>query len=76
MECAYRLPGVDFRLLKLFLLGTLWRASVSSLDFFSNVDLGQRHEDAIKSLISNGTIDGADNYQFFVPIKKTTRTLR
>jgi hypothetical protein len=65
MECGYLLPDVDFPLLKLFLLGVLWRASVSSLDFFSNVDLGERHEATIKSLISEGTIKGADQYQFF-----------
>lgn len=65
IECAYVLPDVDFPLLKLFVLGVLWRASVSSLDFFSNVDLGQSHEDTIKSLVSNGTIEGADHYQFF-----------
>jgi hypothetical protein len=65
IECAYLLPNVDFRLLKLFVLSVLWRASVSSLDFFSNVDLGERHEATMKSLISNGSIEGGDDYQFF-----------
>jgi hypothetical protein len=46
-------------------LGVLWRASVSSLDFFSKINLGERHEATIKSLISEGTINGADHYQFF-----------
>jgi hypothetical protein len=64
-DCAYFLPDVDFRLLKLFVLGVLWRASVSSLDLFSNVDLGRHHEHTIKSLIFSGTIEGADHYQFF-----------
>jgi hypothetical protein len=63
IECAYLLPDVDFRLLKLFVLSVLWRASVSRLYFFRDVDLGL-HAHTIKSLISNGTIEGAGNYQF------------
>jgi hypothetical protein len=63
-ECAYLLPNVDFRLLKLFVLSVLWRASVSRLRFYRNVDLGQRHEHKIKSLIASGTIEHADDYQF------------
>jgi hypothetical protein len=63
IECAYLLPNVDFRLLKLFVLSVLWRASVSRLYFFRDVDLGP-HADTIKSLICNGTIEAADDYQF------------
>src|SRR5262249_32645073 len=63
-ECAYLLPNVDFRLLKLFVLGLLWKASVSRLFFYCKVDLGQRHESKIKSLIANGTIEDGDDYQF------------
>jgi hypothetical protein len=70
IECAYVLPDVDFRLLKLFVLGVLWRASVSRLDFYSNVGLGQSHENKIKSLISNGTIEGGDDYQCFCSHQK------
>jgi hypothetical protein len=64
IECAYLLPNVDFRLLKLFVLSLLWRASVSSLYLFRDVNLGQRHQDRIKFFISSGTIEGADEYQF------------
>jgi hypothetical protein len=69
-ECAYLLPNVDFRLLKLFVLSVLWRASVSGLDFYSGVDLGQSHENKIKSLISDGTIEGGEDYQFFCSYQK------
>jgi hypothetical protein len=72
-ECAYVLPNVDFRLLKLFVLSLLWRASVSSLDFFSNVHLGERHEGTIRSLISEDTIEGADDYQFFCSHQRDAR---
>ena len=64
IPCAFLLPNVDFRLLKLFVLSVLWRASVSRHDFFLGVDLGRRHEEKIKSLISNDTVDGADDYEF------------
>src|SRR5437762_3121909 len=40
IPCAFLLPNVDFRLLKLFVLSLLWRSSVSRHHFFSNVDLG------------------------------------
>jgi hypothetical protein len=63
-ECAYLLPGVDFPLLKLFLLSVLWRASVSRLFFYQQVRLGEWHEAKIKSLIANGTVEDADDYQF------------
>ena len=41
--CAYELAG-DFRLLEFFVLSMLWRASVSSDSFFSNVSLGPYEE--------------------------------
>lgn len=34
--------GIDYRLFKLFLLSILWRASVSTIDFFKLVELGTR----------------------------------
>jgi hypothetical protein len=63
IPCALLLPNVNFLLLKLFVLSVLWRASVSRLDFFNNVDLGP-HEEIIKSLISNDTVEGGDHYEF------------
>jgi hypothetical protein len=63
-ELAYLLSEVDYALLKLFVLSLLWRASVSGLYFYRNVDLGQSHEDRIKSLIASGSIEDADIYQF------------
>jgi hypothetical protein len=70
IECAHVLPDVDFPLLKLFVLSVLWRASVSRMRFYRDVDLGQPHEDKIKSLIASGTIEDADDYEFFCCYQK------
>lgn len=50
--------GVDYKLLKLFVLSVLWRASVSQQTFYAGVKLG-RYENEIRELIlsdSPGTI--------------------
>lgn len=41
----------DYSATKLYLLSLLWRASVASLDQFSGVDLGGRHEDRIGKML-------------------------
>ena len=41
---------VDYKLLKLFILSVLWRASVSGQTFYAGVKLGP-YEDALRSLI-------------------------
>ena len=45
-----RISGLDYALFKLFLLSILWRASVSSLEFFKLVSLGP-HEEKIRNMI-------------------------
>lgn len=62
--CALLLPKVRYDLLKLFVLSLVWRASVSSLPFFSHVSLGP-HEARIRNLIE--ARDPGDNkkYSFF-----------
>lgn len=44
------LSGIDYRQFKLFQLSILWRASVSTLRFFKNVDLGL-HEERIRRML-------------------------
>jgi hypothetical protein len=41
---CYDLEGVDYKTMKLFQLSVLWRASVSSLDFFSEINLNEDEE--------------------------------
>lgn len=44
---AYIYRDVDYRLLKLFLISVLWRASVSKRDFYAGVSLGAYEERAL-----------------------------
>ena len=52
---------VDYTLFKLFLLSILWRASVSKLDQFTQVDLGP-HEDRIRQMILNKDPKSVEDY--------------
>lgn len=52
---------VDYNQFKLFLLSILWRASVSSLDFFSQVSLGP-HENKIREMILSNDPGPSDKY--------------
>lgn len=52
---------IDYAKLKLFQLSILWRASVSSHEFFKNVSLGD-YDEAIRKMILSG--DPGTPYQF------------
>ncbi|MDD4531245.1 MAG: hypothetical protein PHH21_00885 [Candidatus Pacebacteria bacterium] len=47
-----QVEGIDYSKFKLFLLSILWRASISSRPFFSNVSLGP-YEEKIRQMILN-----------------------
>jgi len=49
----WHLSGVDYIPFRLFQLSILWRASISTLDFFANVSLGE-HEEKIRRLLVSG----------------------
>ena len=49
----WHVSGIDYVQFKLFQLSILWRAGVSGLQFFENVDLGP-HEERIRHLLLNG----------------------
>jgi len=49
---AYVGCSTDYALFKLFVLSMLWRASVSSLEYYEEIDLGQ-HEDTIRKMVEN-----------------------
>lgn len=53
--------GVDYKQFKLFLLSILWRSSVSSLEFFNDVNLGI-HEDKIRKTILNDDPGPSEKY--------------
>jgi hypothetical protein len=51
---AIAFSGLDYRAFKLFQLSLLWRMSVTTLDFFKEVDLGP-HEERIRLALLNET---------------------
>jgi hypothetical protein len=54
--------NVDSNKIKLFLLSILWRASVSKLDFFKDVSLGEKHELEIRKMILKGEGKDINSY--------------
>jgi hypothetical protein len=61
IPCGFRLRDVDYDLLKRFLLAVLWRASVSTHEFFRGVNLGA-HESRILNLLLSDNLIGAETY--------------
>lgn len=57
------MKDIDYGLFRLFHLSILWRASVSTLDFFKHVSLG-KHEEIIRTMILNYDPGKADQYSF------------
>jgi hypothetical protein len=57
--------GIDYALLKLFFLATLWRAAVSSSDFFSRVHLGP-FEASIREMLRAGEPGEANDFGVFI----------
>lgn len=66
-KIAYVLRDFDYKKLKLFFISMLWRASVSSQDFFSRVSLGE-FEDVAKQHIAKG--DPGDSQDFGTVLAK------
>jgi hypothetical protein len=55
------LTNLDYKKFKLFLLSLLWRMSITTLDFFVNVSLGQKHEGKIRqALVSEDPLQPED----------------
>jgi hypothetical protein len=57
--------GIEYSRFKLFALSVLWRAGVSSLDFFRQVSLGP-HEPKLRSMILNSDPGKEDAYPFIM----------
>lgn len=54
--------NIDYGKMKLFLLSMLWRASVSKRKAFQEVNLGEKHEERIRSLLYNGIVPPENEY--------------
>ena len=61
VACGFILRDLKYELFKRFLLAVLWRASVSSHEFFRRVDLGC-HEDRILNILLNDKAISAETY--------------
>jgi hypothetical protein len=62
---AYQIEKFDYDKLKLFFLSMLWRASASSLHFFSHINLGP-HEPVLRSYISQGIAPEPEQYDVVI----------
>jgi hypothetical protein len=51
MQDCIVLQNLEYKKFKLFLLSLLWRMSITTLDFFANVSLGQKHEEKIRKAL-------------------------
>jgi len=57
--------NLNYQKFKIFLLSILWRASISSRKFFSDISLGP-HEEIIRKMIFVGNASEVDNYPIFM----------
>lgn len=66
-----KIEGIDYKKFKLFQLSLLFRASVSNLVFFENIDLGP-HEEKIRDMIINENPGGKSDYPciILIPLMK------
>lgn len=62
---AYLIENVDYDKLKRFLLAVLWRASVSTQDFYAGVNL-QSHEEEIRQLLLKEDSGTSNDYSIYV----------
>lgn len=63
---AFTLSGVDQEKLKLFAMSYVWRASITSLDEYNSVHLGDKHEAKIAEMLRDGDVGGVDDYSVVI----------
>lgn len=61
VEVFSMISNIDYDKLKLFVLSILWRASITTRDFFSAVNLG-KHEEIIRKMIIDGQPGTDEDY--------------
>jgi len=62
---AFQYPDIDYRLLKMFAISLLWRASVTSIQFFERVTTGP-HEERLRQIILGDDPGAADEFSTFI----------
>ena len=58
---AWRIEKFDYRMLKLFFMSVLWRASVSKQPFYKRISLGP-FEDRLRAMILSGDPGGSQDF--------------
>lgn len=66
-KVAYKINDYDYKKLKMFFISVLWRASISSQQFYQRIKIGS-HEQIIKEMIIND--DPGDPYDYAVSLAK------
>ncbi len=60
--------ALNYRLFKLFQLSLLWRAGVSQNKMFSQVDLGDKHEENIRCMLVDENPGKSSDYGCFITL--------
>lgn len=64
-KIGYLIHGIDYSLFKLFFLSVLWRAAVSSHQFFGNINLGP-HFKILDNLVRSSSPGSPDDFAVFM----------
>jgi hypothetical protein len=66
----------DYRIIKNFYLSILWRASITNRPFFSEVNLGNKHEERIRQILLNNELTDQEEYPIVITsFMRTENTL-
>lgn len=63
-KAGFLLKNIDLKLLKLFFMSILWRASISKQDFYAKINLGNKLEEKLKNLIWNEDLGDTHDFSF------------
>ncbi len=62
----HKIENIDYKMYKLGFLSILWRASISSLKVFKQVNLGEKHSEIIREMLLAGNPREIYHYPFFL----------
>lgn len=66
-KVAYKIDNYDYKKLKMFFLSVLWRASISSQEFYKKINIGP-HEQRLKEMIIND--NPGEPYDYSITLAK------
>ena len=65
---AHKIKNIDYKMYKLGFLSILWRASISSLKVFKQVNLGEKHSEIIREMLLTGKPKDIHHYPFLLAL--------